>query len=96
MKLIIKYYDENGDQIYPAIYSSAEVLHCDFVEVCEKAFKEKKPTFTVGDIEFDVYDFIYRDWERSGDYVRDWPEIMTIDEWFEKSEKDKELIIQKI
>jgi len=97
MKLVVKY--TIGDQcsysfdvVQPAIYSSAESLYCDIIDKCEKAYKEKKREFEIGGLIFDVDSFIYRDWNYDGKYVKIWPEVMTIDEWFDQSTEDEEII----
>lgn len=101
MQLVIYY--ERADCVcwnethIPAIYSSSEALYCDLIERCEKAFKEKQSEFTIGGVKLQVDEFIYRDYDADGSpLVHDWPKVMTIDEWFEKSEKNKELIIEEI
>lgn len=98
MKLIISYTEGNGcsysnDVIEPALYSSAEDLYCDFIDSCEKAFKEKERHFKVGNMEYDVSDFICKFYDDK--YIRVWPDVMTIDEWFEKSEKSNELLVEE-
>jgi len=107
MKLIVKYTVGDGcsyscDVVQPAIYSSAEVLYCDIIDKCEKAYEEKEREFEIGGLTFDVNYFIYkdlnyvgRDPSLYGRYIRDWPEVMTIDEWFEQSIRDKEIINKK-
>lgn len=97
MRLIIKHYSGNEcsyyfDWVYPVEYSSAEKLMEDFINECEKSLKDngRYSLFKVGGVKFDVSNFIYRN--EDGSITRDWPEIMTIDEWFYESEKEGELV----
>lgn len=62
VKLIVKYTLGDGcsyscDVVQPAIYSSSEVLYCDIIDKCEKAYEEKERKFEIGGLTFDVDSF---------------------------------------
>ena len=88
--------DYSYEEHIPALYRSTESLHDDFIDACEKAFSENKDEFSIGGMTFSVDSFIYRNYKKKNTYIRNWPEIMTIDEWSEKSEKNKDLLMENI
>ena len=81
----------------PFTYSASELdsMLEAFIDACEKAFSENKDEFSIGGMTFSVDSFIYRNYKKKNTYIRNWPEIMTIDGWFEKSEKNKDLLMEE-
>lgn len=90
MRLIVSYWVgseyEGGEYVFPAEYKSAEDLLCDIEKACKECYDENghliKHSFKVGGCEFHISDIVHR--EDDGVKFFSWPDIYTIDEWFEK------------
>ena len=84
-RLVLEYAESDGytysyTRTVPIMYESAEALIVDFEEKCQGCRTNGEHKFTIGGIEFNTSNFF-----EDGEYYE--PVIRTVDEWFEKVEK---------
>jgi hypothetical protein len=85
IRLVLEYAESDGytychTRTKPIVYESAEALIVDFEAKCRGSRINNELKFTICGIEFDTSNF-FDDGEYYGPYIR------TVDEWFEKVEK---------